>query len=76
MRPTLLLIVIIALQQAAICRVNFKDQAVHSSVSQKGGSRAEGAEAFTLESHFSLLYLYIQGQVTSIVKALIYSPVK
>lgn len=78
MRPTLLLIVIIALQQAAVCKVvNFKDQAVHSSVIQKGGSRAERAEqSITLESHFSLLYLYIQGQVTSTMKALIYSPVK
>lgn len=76
MGPTLLLIVIIGLQQTAICRVNFKDQAVHSSVIQNGGNRAERAEAFTLESHFFLLYLYIQGQVTSIIKALIYSPVK
>lgn len=77
MRSTLLLIVIIALQQAAVCRVvNFKEQAVHSSVIQKGGSRAERAEAFTLESHFSLLYLYIQGQVASTIKALIYAPVK
>lgn len=77
MRPTLLLIVIIAFQQAAVCRVmNFKEQAVHSSVIQRGGSKAERTEAFTLESHFSLLYLYIQGQVAFTIKALIYSPVK
>lgn len=53
MRPTLLLIVIIALQQTAVCKVvNFKEQAVHSSVIQKGGSRAERAE-----HHFGIPFL-------------------